>query len=84
MPWCFPHARLGFLFRLFFYFRWVYLPAWGAFVLWVLLQFLGIAQQLSGFANVSALAHLGGAAVGLVFWFVERTKEDVPRGKPSE
>jgi len=71
----FPRARLGFLFRYFIYFRWVQLPAWGAFVLWVLLQLLGAFLQLGGFSNVAALAHLGGAGVGVVAWLVWRTLE---------
>ena len=64
----FPHARLGFLFRYFLYFRWFQLPAWGAFVLWMLLQFWGAYKQIAGFSNVSALAHLGGAGTGFVMW----------------
>jgi membrane associated rhomboid family serine protease len=60
----FPHARLGFFWRL----RWLHLPAWGALVLWLLWQSVGVLQQVSGIGNVSAIAHLGGAAVGLLFW----------------
>lgn len=60
----FPHARLGFLMR----FRWIHIPAWGALVLWLLLQSAGVFQQVSGISNVSSLAHLGGAAVGFLFW----------------
>jgi membrane associated rhomboid family serine protease len=64
----FPRARLGFLFRYFLYFRWVHIPAWGALVLWLLIQGVGAFQQISGYSNVSSLAHLGGAAVGFLFW----------------
>ncbi len=75
----FPQARIGYLTRPHYRYRrfyghvfnrprWVYLPAWGFFLFWLLLQFLGVWQQISGFSNVSALAHLGGAAVGLGFW----------------
>jgi len=55
----FPHAKLGLLIRFWLYFRWLWLPAWGAFVLWLLLQLL---------------AHLGGAAVGMAFWLLARKK----------
>ncbi|HVR34247.1 MAG TPA: rhomboid family intramembrane serine protease, partial [Methylomirabilota bacterium] len=47
----FPHARLGFLFRIgFHYFRWVNLPAWGAFLLWCGLQVYGAYEQILGFS----------------------------------
>lgn len=64
----FPQARLGFLFRYFIYFRWIQMPAWGALVLWLLMQFIGAAMQLGGFSNVAATAHLGGAAAGFALW----------------
>ena len=67
----FPHAKLGFLFRFFWffsYFRWFQLPAWGAFCLWLVLQVWGAYEQLAGFSNVSALAHLGGVFVAFLFW----------------
>lgn len=65
----FPKARLGILFRVFFYFRWIQMPAYAWGLLWVILQLLGAFQQVSGTSNVSALAHLGGAAVGVAFWW---------------
>ena len=61
----FPHVRLGFLWRCYYWFRWVRIPAWSALVLFILLQ-LGIAWlQVKGFSDVSALGHLGGLAVGV-------------------
>jgi membrane associated rhomboid family serine protease len=61
----FPNVRLGFLWRYYFWFRWIRIPAWSALVLFVLLQ-LGIAYlQVKGFSNVSALGHLGGLVVGV-------------------
>jgi len=71
----FPKARLGFLFRYFVYFKWLHIPAWGALVLWLLLQALGVFEQLNGFSNVAATAHLGGAAAGLAFWLWWRHHE---------
>jgi len=65
----FPKVRLEFLFRWgFVYFRWIRLPAWFALVLWVLFQFFGTWEQIAGLSSVSAVAHLGGAATGLVLW----------------
>jgi membrane associated rhomboid family serine protease len=68
----FPHAKLGFLMRYFLWFRWITLPAYALFALWVILQFVGAWTQMSGFSNVAALAHLGGAGVGLIFWIVHK------------
>lgn len=61
----FPRARLAFFFRFFY---WARLPAWGAFVIWILLQVFAAVEQLSGIGEVSGLAHLGGAGVGLGLW----------------
>jgi membrane associated rhomboid family serine protease/Zn-finger nucleic acid-binding protein len=70
----FPQLRLGFLFRwALFYFRWIRLPAWFALVLWILLQIIGALEQVAGISSVSSLAHLGGAAVGVVAWLSWRT-----------
>jgi membrane associated rhomboid family serine protease len=76
----FPHARLGFLMRFGFVFipRWIQFPAWVAFILWILLQFLGALEQVSGFSNVSSLAHLGGTAAGILFWVVWRKIDSQP------
>jgi membrane associated rhomboid family serine protease len=44
------------------------------FLLWVAVQFFIAYMQLSGFSNVSAFAHLGGAAVGVIFWLFTRNE----------
>lgn len=68
----FPGARLGiFWWR----FGWIQLPALGAFVLWFLLQLLTLWEQVHGFSNVSALAHMGGVTTGFVFWFFWKKRE---------
>ena len=64
----FPHANLG----LFVRHRWICLPANVIFFIWIVLQLICVYKQLHGFSNVSALAHLGGACVGFIFWFVTR------------
>ena len=66
----FPRARLGFL--LWRWWHWIRMPAWFALVLWILFQLLGAYEQLAGLTSVSAFAHLGGAAVGVVAWVVWR------------
>lgn len=70
----FPKARLGILFRFFLYFRWIQMPAYAWGLLWVALQLLGAYQQVSGASNVSALAHLGGAAVGVALWWATQDR----------
>lgn len=68
----FPHARLGFLARWYWHFRWFRMPAYVALIIWLLFQLVGAWQQIAGNTYVSALAHLGGAAVGFVFWALWR------------
>jgi len=69
----FPRVRLEFLMRWgFVFFRWIRMPAWFALVLWILFQFVGAWEQVAGVSSVSALAHLGGAATGLVLWLFWR------------
>jgi membrane associated rhomboid family serine protease len=63
------------LFRYFYRFQWVSIPAWAALGLWLLLQAFGLFQQRQGLSNVAATAHLGGAALGFVFWLWWRNKE---------
>jgi len=70
----FPRARLGIMFRYFVIFRWFFIPAYMAMILWLLFQFLLAGLQIAGATNVSALAHLGGAAVGVVAWLACREK----------
>jgi len=68
----FPHARMVQMFRWWFSVRWIRYPAWAAALFWVGLQLLGLFEQIHGLSNVSALAHLGGAAFGAGFWFLSR------------
>ena len=74
----FPQIRLGFALRWYFHLHWIRLRAWVALVLWTLLQMFGVWQQLAGFSNVSAVAHLGGAAVGFIAWLISRKNDSLP------
>jgi membrane associated rhomboid family serine protease len=67
----FPKARLG---MFFFFLFWMRLPAYVWLVLWGILQLLLARSQLAGTTNVSALGHLGGAAVGFVAALVVRRR----------
>ncbi|MDH4240356.1 MAG: rhomboid family intramembrane serine protease [Phycisphaerae bacterium] len=65
----FPKASVGFL----WYYRfWIRIPVGVMFALWVLSQMLQVFWQVSGFTNVSALAHLGGASIGILFWWLTK------------
>lgn len=70
----FPRAKIGFWVRL----GWIQFPAWAVFLLWMGLQFIGAAEQISGFSHVSALAHLGGTAAGFLLWAVWKKREAPP------
>ena len=71
----FPRARLQILLRVFPLYRWFELPVWLLFLFWVLLQILGTWQQICGMSSVSALAHLGGALGGALFWWAGRNTD---------
>ena len=80
----FPKVSISFFIRPWggFVGRWVALPAWGAFVLWMLLQG-GMALctlSLSGrAAGIAYGAHLGGALFGLAagFFFRQRVRRRI-------
>lgn len=75
----FPQTKIGFLLRYFYYFRWIRLPAWFVFVLWIVFQIIGAYEQKVGISSVSSFAHLGGAAVGVVAWFLTRKSAPLAR-----
>jgi membrane associated rhomboid family serine protease/Zn-finger nucleic acid-binding protein len=69
----FPRVRLAFPMRWgFVWFRWIRLPAWSVFVLWIFFQLIGALEQKAGMSSVSSVAHLGGAAVGVIAWLLWR------------
>lgn len=72
----FPRARLGFLIR--WVFRWIQIPAWVFVGLWIVMQLVTAWRQVAGLSSVSALAHLGGAAVGVWFWLTWGRARPVP------
>lgn len=71
----FPRVRLGFIFRVWYVFRWVSMPAILALVLYSLLQIVGVWMQVSGISGVSYLGHLGGLVVGLVAVWLYKTRQ---------
>ncbi|MFA6930333.1 MAG: rhomboid family intramembrane serine protease [Lentisphaeria bacterium] len=79
----FPHAKLGIMLRYFLFFRWIHVSAWVFVLIWCLLQMFGVWLQISGASRVSALAHLGGATAGFLFWWVGRDNEELEAMKPD-
>jgi membrane associated rhomboid family serine protease len=76
----FPRMRLAFLMRWgFVWFRWIRLPAWFVFVLWIFFQIIGTLEQKAGISSVSSAAHLGGAAAGVLAWLIWRKPKDESR-----
>jgi len=73
----FPRARLVYLFRMGWYFRWVRFPAFWGFVTWIVLQMGVVLQQTQGSGGVSGLAHFGGAFMGVVWWLIYRRRENL-------
>jgi len=71
----FPRVKLGFLMRYgWWWFRWIRLPSWFVFILWILFQAVGAWEQVAGISAVSSLAHIGGAVVGFVAWLLWRSR----------
>jgi len=69
----FPQAQLRY-FRLY---RWMTMPASLAVGFWTFSQLIGARGQISGTSDVSYVAHIAGAAVGLWFWFLWRRQDEV-------
>lgn len=73
----FPHRNMGVfvprrnigMYRLTYSGSWLRMPILLWFGFWVLIQCFGAWLQLQSVSTVSALAHLGGAAAGALFWF---------------
>jgi membrane associated rhomboid family serine protease len=74
------------MFRIYWRIKFVNLSARNMFLVWFGLQLVGVWRQIEGFSNVSALAHLGGVAVGALFWFAgtwrNRDKEQLYNRSP--
>ncbi|MBI2819328.1 MAG: rhomboid family intramembrane serine protease, partial [Acidobacteria bacterium] len=68
----YPRARIGFLLRIpaIWFLRWVNVRAWVGVLVWIVLQAIGGLRQRGELTQVSLWAHLGGVAVGFLFWFL--------------
>jgi len=64
----FSKAKVGII----VFFRWIRLPVGFMLAIWIIFQILGAYRQIAGFSNVSSLAHLGGASIGICFWWKTR------------
>jgi membrane associated rhomboid family serine protease len=74
----FPRASVGII----YWFRWFRLPAGILFALWVLTQITDAFWISAGNSNVAVFAHLGGAAVGVLFWLWNRRLLSVDTAPP--
>ncbi len=72
----FPMARVGVV----WWFHWFRIPVWVMFLLWVLSQVF-YALLIPHDAGVAVFAHLGGAAVGVLFW--GWTRQTLSLGAPA-
>jgi membrane associated rhomboid family serine protease len=68
----FPRHQLAMMFWFFFKTYWWRISAIWMFAIWVVFQCVIAGQQMVGITNVSGGAHLGGALVGVVAWFLWR------------
>ena len=75
----FPKAKLGLMLGFLTAFRVARMPAYAFFLIWLALQLYGAHEQLAGFGQVSALAHLGGVGAGFLFWLAVRDSGDEAR-----
>jgi len=64
----FSKAKVGIILL----YRWIRLPVGFMLAIWIIFQILGAYRQIAGFSNVSSLAHLGGASIGILFWLKTR------------
>lgn len=64
----FSKAKVGII----LFFRWIRIPVGFMLVIWIIFQVLGAYRQITDLSNVSALAHLGGASIGILFWWKTR------------
>ncbi len=73
----FPKASVGMI----CWFRWIRIPVGAMLAIWIIFQILGAYKQIAGFSNVSALAHLGGASIGIFFWW--KTRQSLSKTAPA-
>jgi membrane associated rhomboid family serine protease/Zn-finger nucleic acid-binding protein len=64
----FPRIEMGIL----LWFKWIRLPSLVMFLLWILMQLFGALLQMTNATDVSSVAHLGGASVGVVYWWLTK------------
>jgi membrane associated rhomboid family serine protease len=78
----FPRARIALMIRIPYLYtmRWIQMRAWVYVLFWVALQAVGALRQGEGVTQVSFFAHLGGAAVGFLYWFFWPENRPAPGG----
>jgi membrane associated rhomboid family serine protease len=60
-----------------------WIRAYVALILWILYQLFLAITQMAALSRMSAMAHLGGAGVGFLFWLWLKTPAEIlTSGKP--
>lgn len=67
----FPRARLVLLVMRLYP---IPISVWAYFLIWLCIQGLGSIQQMRGYGETAYLAHGGGVAVGVLFWWLDRER----------
>ncbi len=68
----FPDARLKMFYFFYFRFAWLSMNVKTFIVIWIIIQVLIALKQTDGMSDISGLAHLGGAIIGILFWLSEK------------
>ncbi|MBR2426511.1 MAG: rhomboid family intramembrane serine protease [Lentisphaeria bacterium] len=69
----FPQVRITFMYRIFLFYRWFAIPAWGAAALWFLYQVaMGFLTAKAAGGGVAYMAHVGGFVPGIAFAIFHR------------
>ncbi len=71
----FPRIKIGIMLWRIVIIRFLYLPAWTYFGLWMILQVVLVRDQIAGIVNVSYLGHCEGILVGIILGIYVRIKK---------
>jgi membrane associated rhomboid family serine protease len=71
----FPHAKISVLLTFGALFNWIRISVIVYFAFWLFIQFLMSIFQVYGSGDISYIAHLSGALVGVVFALIHRNKK---------
>jgi membrane associated rhomboid family serine protease len=70
----FPKNKLGLYIGAYEFGKFIRLPTYYFFIVWLLIQVLDLSTVFTGISFGSGNAHLGAAGIGLLFWFFTRAE----------